>query len=251
MTTLRPHAVVVPTYEEARNIDELVAGVRLHAPQADLVFVDDAGRDDTASRIEAHRGRGQTRVHLIRHPRRLGVGAALLAGLDFALRAGYVGIVQMDADLSHRPSDLPLLFDGLERHPVVAGSRYVRGGGVENWGLWRQAISRWAGIYSRAILGLDLSDPTSGFCGWRPEALERIGLSTLTSEGYLLEVELKHRAVLAGLGVHEVPIVFVERRAGESKLSGRAVLDSALGVWRLARAAGRVPGVRSRRRQVA
>jgi dolichol-phosphate mannosyltransferase len=147
------------------------------------------------------------------------------------MERNYGVLVQMDADLSHDPADLPRLLASLDTYDVVIGSRYVAGGGVKRWGVLRRLLSRFASAYARLLLGVRICDLTTGFTGWRREALETIPLAAIRSEGYSFLIELKFRAHLAGLRLHEIPIVFVDRRAGHSKLSWRVIFEAVYRVW--------------------
>ena len=225
--------IVVPTYNEAENVGDLLDGIWRHLPETDVLVVDDNSPDGTGERIESYRERFPHRLHLIRRPGKLGLGTAYIAGFRWALERGYGAVVQMDADLSHDAADLPRLLASLESHDVVIGSRYVAGGGVEKWSVPRRLLSRFAGFYARSILQLRIFDPTGGFNAWRRSVLETLELATIHSEGYSFLIELKFRAHLAGFCLHEIPIVFVDRRAGRSKLSWWVILEAVVRVWLL------------------
>jgi len=225
--------VVVPTYEEAENVDELVAKTWEHAPEVELLFVDDNSTDGTRELIEAHQERHPGRVHTIYRDRKLGLGTAYVAAFKWALERDYELVIEMDADLSHDPANLPRMIALLADVDVAVGSRYVAGGGTKNWGFARKAISRFGGVYARLILGLAIHDMTGGFNGWRRRVLEAIPLDSIKSEGYSFQIELKFRAARAGFTLREFPIVFVDRRVGQSKMSNRIVLEAMLRVWAL------------------
>lgn len=229
--------VVVPTYNEVDNIDALVHEVFTEAPDVHVLFVDDNSRDGTIARIHAKQAAHGNRVHLLQRPRKLGLGTAYVTAFRWALERGYDAVIEMDADLSHRAVDLPKLITGLSQHDVVIGSRYIKGGGTQNWGLGRRLISRLGSFYARSILRLDIRDLTGGFNAWRREVIEAINLDHVKSEGYTFQIELKYRAALAGFRIVETPILFVERRAGHSKMSSGIVAEAMLRVWllRLAR----------------
>jgi dolichol-phosphate mannosyltransferase len=229
--------VLVPTYDEAETIESLVRAVRdaLPAPRRVLV-VDDSSPDGTgeiADRLAAE----HDDVAVLHRPGKQGLGPAYLAGFAAALEGGAELIVQMDADFSHDPADLPKLVAATEDADLAVGSRYVPGGRVTDWGRGRLAISRWGSRYARAVLGLDISDMTSGFKCWRRAALEAIDPGTVGSQGYAFQVETTYRAHAAGLRVVEVPITFRDRRVGESKMTAAIVAEAA---WR-------VPELRLRR----
>ena len=176
----------------------------------------------------------RARVQVLHRSGRRGLGLSYIDGMYVALRTDASHICQMDADLSHNPRDLPRLLDACADADVAIGSRYVRGGRIENWPLHRLMLSAFANRYVRAITGIPIHDCTSGFRCWRREALERLPLASITSDGYAFIVELAFEAWLAGLRCVEIPITFVERREGASKLSGRVIVESAILPWRLA-----------------
>jgi dolichol-phosphate mannosyltransferase len=217
--------MVVPTYNEAGNLADLLA--RLHAAQPDVhvLVVDDASPDGTgavADRIAA----GDDRVAVVHRPRKEGLGAAYLHGFRVALDAGHDVIGEMDADGSHQPEQLHRLLAGLTDADLVIGSRWVPGGSVTNWPLHRQALSRGGNLYVRLLLGIDVRDATAGFRLYRREALEKIGLDTVRSTGYVFQTDLAARVLRAGLVVREVPIEFVERVRGESKMGPAVAVES-------------------------
>lgn len=224
--------VVVPTYNEVDNIGPLLAGIRQNVPDCHVLFVDDNSVDGTRDQIRAAMTSGT--VFLLERPRKLGLGTAYVAGFTWGLERGYGAVIEMDADLSHRAVDLAKIVARLDLAPVVVGSRYVEGGGTVNWNWFRKLISRGGSLYARTILGVPVFDLTGGFNGWRREVLEAIALETIRSEGYSFQIELKYRAMLAGYKIAELPITFEERRAGQSKMSGKIVLEAMLRVWELA-----------------
>ena len=235
-TALQPDArplIVVPTYDEAENIDALMEGIHEHARDAAVLFVDDNSPDGTVERIRSHQSRRPGQVHLIQRPRKLGLGTAYVTGFKWALEREFDPVLGMDADLSHDPACLPRLLQASAGHPVVIGSRYVPGGGTRNWSLPRRLISRFGNIYARSVLGVGVMDLTGGFNAWRREVLEAVGLDTLDSEGYSFQIELKYRAMRAGFAPFEVPIVFVDRRVGRSKMSWRVAREAMIRVWAL------------------
>jgi len=221
---------VLPTYNEAANIDAVVAGARAHLP-ADrrILIVDDSSPDgtgDVADRLAS----ANRDISVLHRPAKGGIGPAYVAGFGAALDGGAQLVCQMDSDLSHDPADLPRLLAATAEADLVLGSRYVPGGGVSDWGEVRRAISRGGSAYARAILGIGIRDLTGGFKVWRREALEAIDLATIPSLGYAFQVETTYRAVRAGFRVVELPIVFRDRHRGESKMSGTIVLEAAMRV---------------------
>jgi dolichol-phosphate mannosyltransferase len=229
----RHSLVVVPTYDEAENITELLDRVLAAAPQSEVLVVDDDSPDGTAGVVLRHPQHG-TRVHLLVRPGKAGLGAAYRAGFRWAIDRGYDRVVQMDADLSHPPESVPALLAALDTHDVAVGSRYVRGGAVDNWSLSRRLISRAGNVYVGVVLGLPVKDATAGFKAFRSSALAEIGVTTSESNGYCFQIENTWRAELSGLSVTEVPITFTDRTRGQSKMSGDIVREALLRVvvWR-------------------
>lgn len=236
-----PTLIVIPTFNEAQNIAGLVVAVRTTLGDAHLLVVDDASPDGTAS-IVRKLAAADPQVHLLERPGKQGIGSAYVAGFGWGLARGYERYFEMDADLSHDPSALPALVAALDAGAdVVVGSRGVPGGGVRGWGPLRHALSKGGSLYARLILGSSVRDMTSGYKGYTRRALERIGLSTVRSNGYAFQVETTYRALQSGLVVVEVPILFVDRRAGQSKMSSREIGEAAIAVWRM-RGAGWASG---------
>jgi dolichol-phosphate mannosyltransferase len=222
--------VILPTYDEAQNLEAVVAGVRAALGAAHVLVVDDASRDGTAELADALAGR-DPQVHVLHRPGKDGIGRAYTAGFTEALERGADLLVEMDADLSHDPADLPRLVGAAEAGAdLVLGSRYVPGGGVENWGLDRVVLSRFGCAYARRVLGVDIHDLTGGFKCFRASALHAIDYPSAGAQGYAFQVELTWRALRSGLNVVEVPITFRERRHGQSKMSVRIAREA---VWRV------------------
>jgi dolichol-phosphate mannosyltransferase len=233
MTLASRPLIVVPTYNEVDNVDELLAGIAEHAPFAEVLFVDDSSQDGTVERIRHHQSFREGRIHLLLRPGKQGLGTAYVAGFRWALKRSYDAVQQMDADLSHNPADLPRTLDFPEDRFVVIGSRYVPGGSTVNWGPSRKLISSFGNVYARTILRFPVRDLTGGFNAWRREVLEAVPLEEIRSEGYAFQIEMKYRAAHAGFALHEIPIVFVDRRVGQSKMSWRVALEAMLRVWAL------------------
>jgi dolichol-phosphate mannosyltransferase len=220
--------VVLPTYNEADNLEPLIGALFAAAPEVGgILVVDDSSPDGTgeiADRIAAT----DDRVEVLHRPVKEGLGPAYVAGFERVLAEGAELIVQMDADFSHDAADVPRLLAAAEDADLVLGSRYVAGGGVGEWGWVRRAISRGGSAYARAWLGVDVRDLTGGFKCYRREVLEAIRLDSVGALGYAFQVETTYRALLAGARVAEVPIVFNDRRVGESKMTRSIVLEAAL-----------------------
>jgi dolichol-phosphate mannosyltransferase len=229
---MRP-IVIIPTYNERENLPLVVGGVLAH-PALQVLVVDDGSPDGTGQIADGLSVRYPGRVHVLHRSGRRGLGRSYIDGMRRALALDASHVCQMDADLSHNPQDVPRLVAAAANADLVIGSRYVPGGRIENWPTRRRMLSRFANGYIRSITRVSTHDNTSGFRCWRGEALARMPLDRILSDGYAFLVELTWEAHRAGLRVAEVPITFVERRVGASKLSGGVLLESALLPWRLA-----------------
>ncbi|CAA9536927.1 MAG: Dolichol-phosphate mannosyltransferase in lipid-linked oligosaccharide synthesis cluster [uncultured Thermomicrobiales bacterium] len=225
--------VVVPTYNERPNLEELAARVLALGPDYALLVVDDGSPDGTGALADALAAANPGRVSVLHRPRKEGIGPAYLAGFARALAAGTPLVAQMDADLSHDPADLPRLVGAAEGADLVVGSRYAPGGGTAGWSAWRRWLSRAGCAYARAVLGVEVADLTGGFKVWRRPALAGLDLGRIAADGYGFQIETTTRALRTGARVVEVPITFRERVAGRSKLSRRIVGEAAVLVWRL------------------
>jgi len=225
--------IVIPTYDEARTIEQLIDAVLQEPTHADILVVDDGSPDGTGVVVASHVAFG-SRVHLLERDRKDGLGAAYRAGFDWARRHGYGRVVQMDADLSHPAARIPALLEALQWADVAIGSRYVEGGAVENWAWTRRALSRGGNAYVRLVLGLSVHDATAGFRAYRTEALLRLGALESASNGYSFQIENTWRACRLGLRIAEVPITFTDRTEGTSKMTGSIVREALLRViaWR-------------------
>lgn len=225
--------IVVPTYNERDNLPILVDAVLSATSAADLLVVDDASPDGTgriADDLAAH----HPQVRVLHRTARSGLGSAYVDGFTLGLRDGYDVFVEMDADMSHDPRFLPSMLEAIEDGAdVVIGSRNIPDGGVEGWGIGRQMLSKGSSLYSRLVLGIDVHDLTTGFKAYRRRALEVIGLDSLRSDGYSFQIETTYRAACRGLRVVEIPIVFVDRRVGRSKMTTRVVAQAVAIVWKL------------------
>jgi len=222
-------AVIIPTYNERDNLDSIVARTRQAVPAADILIVDDNSPDGTGDMAEKL-ALTDRQVHVLHRTQKGGLGAAYLAGFDWALGRGCDVLVEMDADGSHDPAELPDLLAALENADLVIGSRWVRGGTVRNWPRSREILSRGGNTYARIMLGLSVHDATGGYRAYRAATLRKIGLEDVKSQGYCFQIDLTLRTVRAGLSVAEVPITFTERALGTSKMN-RAIVIEAL--WRV------------------
>jgi dolichol-phosphate mannosyltransferase len=244
--------VVIPTYNEATNVERIVRAAdaeleRIAPGEHRILIVDDNSPDGTGAIADALAAELPT-VEVLHRPDKDGLGHAYRAGLAHALAAGAELLIQMDADFSHDPRYLPALVGASSDADLVLGSRYVPGGGVRDWGLLRRLVSRGGGLYARAILRLDVHDLTGGFKCIRREVLEAIDLDSVRADGYVFQIEVTYRALIAGFIVREVPIVFQDRRVGTSKMSPRIALEAMWLVPQLRRTAAAAVAEASRRR---
>jgi dolichol-phosphate mannosyltransferase len=238
---LEPVLVVIPTYNERENLPKAVT--RLHAalPNAHVLVVDDGSPDGTGE-VADKLAASDERVHVLHRSGKGGLGTAYVAGFNWGIEHDYAVLVEMDADGSHAPEDLPRMLDALVGADLVIGSRYVPGGTVVNWPKHREFFSRGANLYSRIALGARIKDITAGYRAYRREVLEKLKLGNVASQGYCFQIDLALRTVEAGFTVVEVPITFTEREIGESKMSGPIVREALIRVtkWGLRRRAHQV-----------
>jgi dolichol-phosphate mannosyltransferase len=221
--------VIIPTYNERDNLQPIIERVRGNCPAADVLVVDDASPDgtgDLADKLAVE----DNQVHVLHRPGKAGLGAAYIAGFRWGLADGYDVLVEMDADGSHAPEQLPRLLTALTDADLVLGSRWVHGGSVLNWPKSRELLSRGGNLYTRMALGIRLRDATGGYRAYRRAVLESIDYSAVASQGYCFQVDLAWKALRAGFRVVEVPITFSERQRGESKMSGAIVREALLRV---------------------
>jgi dolichol-phosphate mannosyltransferase len=226
--------IVLPTYNERDNIEPIVAAILTQSPDLEVLVVDDNSPDGTGNIVDALAA-SNPRVHALHRSGKLGLGTAYIAGFEWALARDYAYIFEMDADFSHDPADLVRLREPLIRGEADAtvGSRWVAGGGTRNWSFLRTFISRGGSLYSRLILGMPVHDLTSGFKCFSRHVLERLDLPTVHSNGYAFQVEMNYRCYLRGFRVKEVPITFVDRRVGKSKMGSHIVTEAMQVVLRL------------------
>lgn len=234
--------VVLPTYDEVENVGPLIDSILMVAPQVEIVVVDDGSPDCTGDRV-AGLAQTEPRVHLLRRPRKMGLGSAYLAGFRFGLDRDHVLLVTMDADLAHSPRHLPALLEKSDEAALVIGSRYVPEGGIRNWELRRRLLSASANRYARLLLSLDIRDCTSGYRCYTAEALMKARAFEIRSSGYSFLYEMLAGVAAAGLPVAEVPITFEQRTSGHSKINSSEIV---IAVWRvfLAGLKSRFPGRR-------
>jgi dolichol-phosphate mannosyltransferase len=221
--------VIIPTYNEAENLPLIVQRVRTAVPTVDILVADDNSPDGTGD-IADELAAADSCIKVMHRQGKEGLGAAYLAGFAWAIDNGYDAVVEMDADGSHQPEQLPRLLKALEDADLVLGSRWVPGGAVQNWPKSREFLSRGGSTYTRLALGIDVHDATGGYRAFRTSALQSLNLDQVESAGYCFQIDLAWRALQAGLSIREVPITFVEREIGESKMSQSIVLEA---LWRV------------------
>ncbi len=219
---LGPILVIIPTYNERENIATIVPRVRASVPEAHILVADDNSPDGTGAIADAMAAEDD-HVHVLHRLGKEGLGAAYLAGFAWGMEHGYDVLVEMDADGSHQPEELPKLLDALRGADLVLGSRWVPGGSVVNWPKHREVLSRGGNWYTRKALGIPLMDATGGYRAFRADTLRRLNLDGVDSAGYVFQVDLAYRALQSGMTVREVPIEFVERTVGTSKMSSKIV----------------------------
>jgi dolichol-phosphate mannosyltransferase len=222
--------VIIPTYNEIENVQALIPELMKLKSQFDVLFVDDSSPDGTGNYI-LEISKQNSRINLLSRTKKEGLGKAYIAGFNWGLDHGYETLTEMDADFSHRPVDLDSMLQIIDQHDVVIGSRYVPGGQTVNWGIIRKLISRGGSLYSKIILGYPTNDWTGGFNSWKAQVLKDINLSTIQSNGYSFQIELKYKAQKKGYKIKEYPIVFEDRRVGQSKMSLKIVLEAFYKVW--------------------
>jgi dolichol-phosphate mannosyltransferase len=223
--------VCMPTYNERENLPSILEELLRTAP-VDVLVIDDGSPDGTG-RVAELIAESEPRVRVLQRGAKLGLGTAYVAGFKHGLAEGYTRILEMDADFSHQPRYVPLLLRAAEHTDLALGSRYIEGGGIENWGLVRRALSKGGSVYARTILGMPIRDLTGGFKCFRREVLEAIDLERVTTTGYAFQIELTYRAWQLGFRIQEIPIIFYERAHGRSKMSRDIVAEAVHKVWRL------------------
>ncbi|MBW2263384.1 MAG: polyprenol monophosphomannose synthase [Deltaproteobacteria bacterium] len=225
--------IITPTYNEIENLETFVEGVFEHLPETDILVVDDSSPDGTG-KLADRLAKDEERIHVVHREGKQGLGTAYRAGFTWALERDYQYVFEMDTDLSHDPVYLPLFLRALEDDAdLVIGSRNVPGGSVEGWGPMRHLISKGGSIYSRTVLGVKVKDLTSGYKGFRRRVLETLEWDAFQSEGFFFQVETNYRTLKAGFTIREVPIVFKDRTAGQSKMSGSIFIEALYKMWQL------------------
>lgn len=224
--------VVIPTFNEAENIPRLVPEILRQAPGVEVLVVDDGSPDGTAS-IVRDMMNADRRVHLIERPEKMGLGTAYVRGFKFAIEHRYDYVFEMDADFSHDPNEIPNFLAGIVTHDLVVGSRYTNGVRVLNWPMKRLLLSYTANVYTRFITGLPVHDATGGFKCFRRSVLEAIDLDQIKSNGYAFQIEMSFKVWRKGYSIHEIPIVFLDRQSGVSKMSRKIIYEAIFMLWKL------------------
>ena len=224
--------VISPTYNERKNVQSLIELILGKNSNFHLLIVDDNSPDGTADKVKELQA-DYPNLHLKERPGKAGLGTAYIFGFKWALEHEYDRIVQMDADLSHDPNDVPRLVKLLDDYDLIVGSRYVEGVSVVNWPIRRLILSYGANFYSRIITGMPIKDSTGGFKAWRRKVLTEIDLNAVRSQGYSFQIEMNFRTWCKGFKIKEVPIIFIDRTIGESKMSKNIVYEAIFMVWRL------------------
>ena len=224
--------VVIPTYNEAENVPRLIPTVLGKAPNLDVLVVDDGSPDGTAGLVRDMMS-VDSRIHLLERPGKMGLGTAYVAGFKFAIEHKYDYVFEMDADFSHSPKELPNFLKKMEDYDLVIGSRYINGVRVLNWPMQRLLLSYFANIYTRIITGLPVHDATGGFKCYRRTVLESIDLDAIKSNGYAFQIEISYKVWKKGFRIVEIPIIFLDRRSGTSKMSKSIVYEAVFMLWKL------------------
>jgi dolichol-phosphate mannosyltransferase len=224
--------IIIPTYNELENLPRLLPEVLSKEEGIHILIVDDNSPDGTADFVEDQM-KNNDRIHLLKRPSKQGLGTAYIAGFKFALKNGYDFVFEMDADFSHDPKEIPRFLDEIKNSDLVLGSRYINGVNVINWPMRRLLLSSFANLYTRFITGMPVHDATGGYKCFRRKVLEAINLEKVTSNGYAFQIEMSFKAWKKGFRVKEIPIIFVDRVKGKSKMSKKIVREAVTMVWKL------------------
>lgn len=226
--------VIIPTYNEIENITKIIPAVFSVIPEnAGILVVDDGSPDGTANAVKEFQNQYSERLNLLERTKKSGLADAYITGFKWGMENGYDVLCEMDADFSHKPEYLPVMYEAIQTNDAVIGSRNIKGGSVEGWTFTRNLISKGGSLYSRLVLGCPVKDLTGGFNMWRKETLEKIGLDSIISKGYSFQIEMKYRAFKAGCSIKEIPICFPDRKFGQSKMSGGIFMEALKAVWRI------------------
>ena len=222
--------IIIPTYNECNNVPKIIGRVLNVSPDIEVLVVDDNSPDGTGEIVEGFT-KQNNRVHILKRSKKQGIGPAYIAGFEWGLARDYDVFMEMDADLSHRPRYIPQFLEKIKDHDLVIGSRWMPGGKIANWSWTRVLLSRLAGIYCRLVLGVKIYDMTAGYKCYRRSVLESINLDEVHSDGYSFQIEMKYRALCKGFCLVEIPILFTDRKVGNSKISRRIVYEALFIVW--------------------
>ncbi|MBN2031025.1 polyprenol monophosphomannose synthase [bacterium] len=225
--------VIIPTYDEVENIQKLIPLVLVQDPRIGVLVIDDGSPDGTAEQVEKMMAKTDHRLHLIKRPRKMGLGTAYVDGFKYALKERYDLIFEMDADFSHDPDAIPEFLKTIEDYDLVVGSRYIRGVNVINWPMSRLILSWLANFYTRVVTGLPLKDATSGYKCFKRNVLEAIDLDNVHSDGYAFQIEIDFKVWQKGFRLKEIPIVFIDRYIGISKMNRKIIREAVWMVWKL------------------
>ncbi len=224
--------VVIPTFNEAENIGKLMDEIHKSVPDIHILIVDDNSPDGTADIVKSRMAEDE-RIHIIERSKKMGLGTAYCAGFTWALDKGYEAIMEMDADFSHNPNLLPEFLDKIGEYDLVIGSRYISGVNVVNWPLSRLILSYFANLYTKIVTGMPIKDATGGFKCFKAEALKKVDFSKVKSNGYGFQIEMNYRLWKKGAKIKEIPIIFIDRRSGESKMNKKIIYEAMFLVWKL------------------
>lgn len=222
--------IIIPTYNEIENIEEIIQAILSTASIVDILVVDDNSPDGTAQKVEQLMTEIPHRIYLLKRSVKNGLGQAYIAGFQWAVERGYFAVIQMDADFSHDPKEIPNMIRALEQNHMVIGSRYIKGVNVVNWPIGRILLSYGASIYVRWITGMPIKDPTAGFNAIRMDILKQLNFSEIRFVGYAFQIEMKYWAWRSGFHLKEIPIVFTNREKGVSKMHGNIIWEALYGV---------------------
>lgn len=232
--------ICIPTYNEAENIEALIRANFENSPaNTNILVIDDNSPDGTAALVEKMAPEYPARLHLLKRPEKQGLGRAYLAAFEWGLSREYDAFLQMDADFSHNPKYIPQMIAELDQHDVVIGSRNIKGGAVEGWSALRHLLSKGGSLYARTVLGCPIRDLTGGFNMWRKSAFKKIALDAIISQGFSILIEMKYKAYRAGCSVKEVPILFIDREHGASKMSKKIFVEALVNIWKIKKAVER------------
>lgn len=228
--------VIIPTYQECENIESIILRTFAANSNVDILVVDDSSPDGTSEIVKGMQKKFEN-IHLLVNPEKDGLGKAYVKGFTWGLARAYDNFVEMDADGSHAPEQLPSILEKLSNYPVSLGSRWVKGGRIENWPLSRRLLSQGGNLYTRMMLGIEVKDATGGYRAYRREVLEGIDLSRIESQGYCFQVDMVRRSLAKGFAIAETPITFTERELGNSKMSRSIVIEAfrRIGFWGIQR----------------